>query len=260
MKPILPASLTFALATSAAAVFAHPATLGGDPKPSAVLPHVADPFDVVRIVGTNLAAVDTVEFTAVVGGFVGVSTRLVAPLSVSDTEVLVEVPLFNQFSPPQATPPGDALGSVRVLAGATASEEVAFGFLEATFGAITTTGQGGSDPVGFEPRSGLDMTPPPGPMATIRPMLSGAPEGDVAVLGIGLPANPPFVPLFGGSLYLDPAVSPIVAVVGLTGEYGVATAALPHPGLLGLTAAFQWFTVDPAGTQVSASDVLLFEL
>lgn len=257
--PALFASVGFGSALVAAVSLAQPATAGG-PDAHVVLPMVADPFDTVRIVGTGLAGVDEVEFTAIVGGFVGVWTMSVAPLSVSDTEVVVVVPHFNSFSPPEATPPGDPIGSVRLIAGGTPSQDVAFGYLEATFGAIQTLGQGGSQPAGFEPRSGLDITPPPGPFAVIRPMVSGAPEGDIAVLGIGLPASPPYIPLFGGSLYLDVVTPPIVAVVGVTGEHGVATAAVPHPGVLGLTAAFQWFTVDPAGAQTSASDVLHFQL
>jgi hypothetical protein len=232
-------------------------------EPQAVLPEVADPGDLVRVVGSNLGGVDQVEFVANVGGFTGQLSVAVSPASVGDTAVSAVVPQIGAFVGPDAVPPSAVQGAVRLKSAGEVVGELPFGFLEATLGEVVTLGQGGSAPAGHAPRSGYRVQlgdPQPGNLS-FTPMLSGAPQGDLSLLAVGLPAAPPFPPFFGGSLYLDPA-GPLVLLAGpLTQTFGVATLILPiPPAAPGLALGLQWFTVDPLSFATSASDLLRAEL
>jgi hypothetical protein len=233
------------------------------PTAKAVLPEVADPGDVIRIVGSDLGGVTQVRFTATVGGFVGVMSVDVTPVSVDPSEVVVAVPTIGAFSPPIAFPPGEVLGSITLLAGAHASGALPFGFLEATSGRWTTIGTGGSEPAGSSPRSGFRAVGggPVGGNPTFTPMVSGAPIGQLAVLGIGFPATPPLVPLFGGTVLLDPLLPILFFASGITGEHGVAELTVPMPAQVpSVLVGFQWVTLDLGGPGVSISDLLRTQL
>lgn len=251
-----------------ARVFAFAPLLGsalGAQSIQSIVPEVADPGDTIRILGADLASVDSVRFTALVGGFVGSWTINVPPGSASANELRVEVPLFNNFTPPDAVPPGQLVGSVRVASGAQLSNTLPFGYLESTFGAVSTQGTGGSAPAGFSARIGFALPGglPQAGNAGFTARVDALPPTGIVRLGIGVPASAPFTPLFGGELRLDPALpffivppSPSVPPFG-----GSAAAALPVPAsAAGITVALQWVSLDPQSGQAAISDALIAKL
>jgi len=232
---------------------------------SAVVPEVADPGDSIRILGTDLANVDTVRFNALVGGFVGSWTIDVAPGSASANEVRVAVPLFNNFTPPDAVPPGQLVGSLRVGESGQLSNSLPFGYLESTFGAVSTQGSGGSAPAGFSPRIGFALPGglPQAGNANFTARVDGLPPGGLVRLGIGVPDSAPFLPLFGGELRLDAAkpffIVPAAPSVPPFGGSASAPLAVPASAT-GITVALQWVSIDPVTGQAAISDALIAKL
>ena len=82
---------------------------------SRITPEAASPGDLVILTGMNLQNVTMVRFFASVGGFVGVWTVNVVPLSTSPTRVAAIVPAMAAFAPPNATPPGSPVGTVSAI-------------------------------------------------------------------------------------------------------------------------------------------------
>jgi hypothetical protein len=228
-----------------------------------VTPVVADPGDTVVLTGTNLAGVDDVAFVATVGGFVGVWTVHVAPTSTSATEVVVVVPQINAFTPPQATPPGQLVGTIVASAGGVSSPPVDFGFLESTFNEVRTLGVTGSDPVGFTPQiaftlaGGVPKSPNPNFVATV----TGQPPASLTYCVVGAVAQAPYLPLFGGELRIDPVWYQLLPGTPSLSLPGAASRALPiPPGLDGVRIALQWLSLDPLTLQTSLSDALIVRL
>jgi|GEM_PF-4419542 len=230
-----------------------------------VAPAVADPGDTVRLEGTNLGSVNRVRFTAVVGGFVGQWTIEVLPTSVTANEVVVLVPTFNSFTPPGATPPGQLVGTVEVVAGGQTSNAVDLGYLESTFGDVRTLGVPGSDPLGVAPRIefGLAGGAPVAGNATFRPRLVDSLAGAVSVLAVGAPLAPPFPQLGNAEVVVNFAL-PLFYFFGVTPlppAHHDASVALPlSPSLAGVSLAMQWVTIDPATFASAISDALVATL
>lgn len=229
------------------------------------VPRVADPGDTIRLEGTNLGAVTRVRFTAVVGGFVGQWTKEVAPNSVAADEVVVEVPFFNSFTPPDATPPGQLVGSVRVLAGAQISNAVDLGYLESTFGAVTTLGDPGSDPVGLAPRIEFDLFGgvPVAGNGAFQPRVVDTLTGALSFLVVGLPLQPPYPQIANADVIVNP-VGPLFffnGVAPLPPGDDRASLSLPlDPSLAGATLAMQWITLDATSFAAAVSDALVATL
>jgi hypothetical protein len=229
-----------------------------------VTPVVADPGDTIVLTGTNLAGVDDVAFVASVGGFVGIWTVHVAPTSTSATEVVVVVPQINAFTPPQATPPGQLVGTIVASAGASSSAPVDFGFLESTFNEVRTLGVTGSDPIGFTPQiaftlaGGIPKSPNPSFVATV----TGQPSASFTYLVVGPVAPAPYLPLFGGELRIDPLVwYQLLPGTPSPSTPGAASRALSiPPGFDGVRVAMQWLSLDPLTLQSSLSDALIVRL
>jgi hypothetical protein len=232
----------------------------------AVIPEIGQPGDVIRIAGSGLGGIDAVAFTATVGGFVGTWTLQVNPISTSPGQVVVEVPQFGNFAPPNAIPPGDALGTLRLVDGGAFSNPRPFGYLEATDGDVRTIGQGGSVP------------PPPTPLQSPRisfDLQGGIPEwgnpdfvldlwqappASVAFAAIGTPGTLPFPQVFGGDVVLslfDP-IALLTAPAPTAPPYGTTSLKLPikpQPSIsaAGVKVALQWATVQLVTVQPAVS-------
>jgi len=229
-----------------------------------VTPVVADPGDTVVLTGTNLAGVDDVAFVATVGGFVGIWTVHVAPISTSATEVVVVVPKINAFSPANATPPGQLVGTIVASAGPASSAPVDFGYLESTFSDVRTLGVTGSDPLGFTPQiafalaGDIPMSPNPNFVATV----TGQPPASLTYFVVGTVAQAPYLPLFGGELRIDPLLwYQLHPGTPSPNTPGAASRTLPiPPGFDGVRVAMQWLSLDPLTLQASLSDALIVRL
>jgi hypothetical protein len=222
-----------------------------------IVPEVFAPGDVVTLHGQGLAALTEVDFTAIVGGFVG-SLTIVQPIAVAtDTEVLVVAPLFNAFVPPFAG--SSPFGFV----GGTLFPSLPAFYTEGTFGQLTTAGKGSPTPgaafaklvVSFELASGA---PVPG-NADFTLKLESSPPGAAAFVAAGMPDATPR-PFAGGVLAVD-----LLAPFLLIGPFpvnakGDAEALLPIPATVGATVALQWFTRDPATNALLISNALIAEL
>ena len=240
-----------------------------------VIPEVADPGDVIRIVGTDLGGIDSVAFTATVGGFVGTWTLNVNPTATAPEQVIVEVPEFGNFAPPNAIPPGDFLGTLRVVDAGQPSNPRPFGYLEATDGRVQTVGQGGSVPPPtlpiLSPRISFDLQGgiPEWGNQDFALDLWQAPPASLAICAIGTPGSPPFPQVFGGDVVLDIG-KPILLLVApsLTGPpYGMTSLKLPikpQPDIsvVGAKVGVQWATIQAltAFPDVSISNGLFIVL
>lgn len=234
------------------------ATLADVPRAQSItklIPEAAAPGDVLILEGANLGAAVSVEFVATVGGFTGVLTRGATPSSVSPTRVVVQVPRINAFTPPNAVPPGDPLGSVRILdSNGRMSNTVTFYFMEATFGAITTLGTGTTQPGGLgKPAVGFTLAggPPVLGNATFTPALGNALPGSLGLFVLGVPATPPFPMIGDGTIVLDTS-RPFGTLVLPVSAQGEAQVTLPIPSTpFGATFLIQWAALAPSGIFLS---------
>ena len=232
-----------------------------------LVPPVAEPGDVIAFEGAGLSATTGVDFLAIVGGFIGSTHIVVAPLSVSDTRVEVKVPFFGHFLPPPPLADGDPLGNVGLLdAGFNlVGAQQPLWYLEITFGAVQTVGQGspqlapdvGEIVVGFDQAGGA----PAAGNAAFELELHNAAPGAAAFVLAGRPDLPPHPLINGGQLVVD-----LTAPFVLLGPYaadaqGVAQAPLPVPAAAsGLTAALQWAFKHPQDNTLRLSNALQAEL
>lgn len=254
LHPILAATAALLLAP-----FASAQTL------DRVAPQVADPGDTIRLEGTNLGSVNRVRFTAVVGGFVGQWTIDVPPQSVTANAIVVQVPVFNSFTPPGATPPGELVGSVTVVSGGQPANLLDLAYLESTFGAVSTQGAPGSDPLGLAPRIEFDLFggAPVAGNATFRPRLVDTLTSAVSVLVVGAPltasfpqiANADVVVNFVLPLYYFPGFTPLPPA-----NHDAAVNLPLSPSLAGTSLAMQWVSLDPLTFASAISDALVVTL
>ncbi len=232
-----------------------------------VVPAVADPGDTIAIYGTDLDQVAAVTFNATVnGGLNGHWFMNVAPLNQSAHELRVKVPQVHVFAGPGAPfGPGQLAGTVVVGLGTHPDQFGHFGWLESTFGAVSTQGSGESAPAGYAPRIGFALFsgPPKAGNANFKARVDGLPLTGVVRLGVGVPASAPYLPLHGGELRIDPAlpffvVPPEPSALPFSGS---ASAALPVPAsAAGIVVALQWFSLDPLSGQAAISDALVATL
>ena len=236
------------------------ALLGAAPTAAAqqTNPNIGEPGDVVAIEGTGLAGTTQVDFLAIVGGFVGFLHAVVPPVSVSDTRVEVIVPAFGSFLPPPPLADGDPIGLVQLLdgQGQVIGTGVTIWYLEITFGAVTTIGQGSSLPDGRELVLGFDHAggaPAAGNSAFELEMTDGAP-GTPTFIFAGVPAASPFPMVNGGAIVIDFARPHLILGPFATALDGTAQASLPVPAAVsGLTIALQWAFRHPANGAVLVS-------
>lgn len=214
-----------------------------------VLPEAASPGDRIVIAGSNLGGVTQVRFTAVVGGFVGITNVDVAPLAVSATEVTVVVPLVNSFTPPQATPPGDPLGTVRArTANGTLSATLPFWYMEATFGQIRSAGAPTTQSSGRQAATSFVIAqgPPVPGNGAFTLTLDLGPSSFPVLLAVGSEATPPLLPVGDGLVAIDTGL-PFAILQGLATD-GSGRSLLPVPlpaAPLGVSLVAQWAFIDP---------------
>lgn len=224
-------------------------------------PNLGEPGDVVAIEGSGLAGTTQVDFLAIVGGFVGFLHAVVPPLSVSDTRVEVAVPVFGSFLPPPPAGDGDPIGLVQLLDGhgQPIGTGVTIWYLEITFGAVTTIGQGSTQPDGHECVLGFDHAggaPAPG-NAAFELELTDGPPGAPAFVFAGVPAMPPFPMLNGGAIVIDFSRPHVILGPYVIAADGMAQAPLPVPAAVtGVTIALQWAYRHPANGAVLVSRAL----
>ena len=224
-------------------------------------PNIGEPADVIAIEGSGLAGTTQVDFLAIVGGFVGFLHAVVPPLSVSDTRVEVAVPVFGSFLPPPPQADGDPIGLVQLLDshGQPIGTGVTIWYLEITFGAVTTIGQGSTQPDGHEFVLGFDQAggaPAPG-NAAFELELTDGPPGAPAFVFAGVPAMPPFPMVNGGAVVIDFTRPHLILGPYVIAGDGTAQAKLPVPAAVtGVTIALQWAYRHPANGAVLVSRTL----
>ncbi len=222
-----------------------------------ITPNTGSPTDFVYLEGTGLFGATAVEFTAEVGGTVGVTTVSQAPLfALSSTKVIAYLPLMPDFAAPDAAAPGNPLGSARVVTPAGPSNSLPYYFMQGTF--LQT-------PTGYEPRQtgtlaigtslsfhnerpvvSFDITvgPPTAGQRFVMELENGPPFGS-AVLLIGFPMSLPYFPIEDGWLVIDLALPVIVATGFTTDFHGDAQLPLRLPaGYFGAELAHQWVILD----------------
>lgn len=226
-------------------------------------PEVADPGDVVAVLGTGLQGATHVRFGAIVGGFVGFMSIQVPVASVTPTRVEAQVPQFGSFLPPPPLADGDPIGIVELLdaAGQPIGQPLAIWYLEITWGDVTTQGKGSAlpqgvgklvisfVPAGNQPVAGND---------DLQLLLENAPPGALAFLVAGLPDMPPYVQVGTGLVVVDFA-KPWLAI-GPVPVDPSGTAVLPAPvpaAVDGITVALQWFLQDPGGGPLLVSNAFV---
>jgi hypothetical protein len=251
--------LVVALATTSGALCAQV------PVINTVGPEAAMPGDQIVITGTGLSQVTHVRFRAVVGGFVGVTFRLVVPTSVSNTQVIANVPLINSFTPPFATPAGAPLGSLEVRdAGGTLSNTVDFSYMEATFGQTITAGAGTTTSAGLRAATGYTALggPPVAGNLNFVLTLDNATPTSPAILAVGAPGVPPYLAVGNGSVIID-IFQPytILSTPFVTDANGRATFFVPLPTpTSGLIFAVQWAFVDAGTLSAAVANGMVFQL
>lgn len=227
--------------------------LAQNPVVTRTIPEVASVGDLVIIEGTNLAGVTEARFTADQGGFTGPFTLPSPVVVLSSTRITTTVPSFG-FAPPNATPPGNPLGSVGVRQGSTDSNTVPFVYLQATLQSpgmeIETIGQGTTQSSGLG-RAVVSFDIPGGPPLPGNPnftiKLGNATPffGAHLLVGLAEPAVP--FPVGDGFIVVELFNPPVFVtdqlVVDANGEI-LFPAPLPAGGPFGLTIVLQWAVRD----------------
>lgn len=238
---------SFRIGSLAAALLVLATVNAGAQTITRVSPEAAAIGDTVTLTGSNLAGTTAVRFFASVGGFVGVWTVNVVPTSVSATAVTAVVPEMAAFAPPGASPPGDPVGTVRVV-GPALSNTLPFFYIQAT-PEIDTPGNGSPQPGGIgAPAIAFTIAggAPASPNPTFVLTLEHAVPNSSAILAIGLPGTPPFPLINGGTFTINP-LGPIVLVpalpVNAAGDI-LVPAGIPA-GLAGISLTLQWIVMAP---------------
>ena len=229
---------------------------------SQLAPSVGVPGDTIVVHGSNFETVTSVRFNAIVGGFVGQWT-IEAPATVVDpSTLLVDVPLFGNFAPTTAIPPGSVDGFLQLVTPAGVSPSlISFTFLEATAGQIVTYGQGGSEAGGFDPRIGfrLQFGLPVAGNPSFDARGYDLPPGSAPFLFVGLPGTSPYPPFAGGELLLDPA-GPVIVFPGTipaTQTIGETFVQFPiPPSAAGATVGMQWIAIDGSNFTLAITNAL----
>ena len=221
-----------------------------------VTPEAAAPGDLVIISGNFLSGA-TVNFTAFVGGFVGVDIRPAVIVSSTTTRIEAIVPQMAGFIPPGTFQSGNPLGSIQAVSlfSPVAPNSLPFYYMQA-IATVTTVGTGttqapglGKPVIAFTAAGGA---PEVGNATHVLTLENGLP-GINAFLFIGFQATPPFIAVGDGTVVIDIA-QPflILPPVGsfTTDAQGDVQVPLPLPGTpLNSTLTLQWLeTTGSPGT------------
>lgn len=239
------------------------------------VPAAGGPGDLIILRGTGLASIAEVSFTANTGGFAGFFTRKVTPLSVTDTEIRVEVPLFNGFVGPLAIPPSGPFGNVNVVVapGELTPPPLEFFFFEEPTAELEAVGQGGALSHGqgasvtsFALKEGPPKVPDfllPPPYTTdvlivnsnFTLQLENAMPGAPAVVLFGAPAAEPYVPIGTGDLVVDLAAF-VGFFAGITDTEGDLAYPVPLPATISGTLMMQFVSFDGISGQLETASGL----
>ncbi|MAG56043.1 MAG: hypothetical protein CMJ83_07115 [Planctomycetes bacterium] len=133
--------------TTLAGLLSISTVLIAQPVITDVAPRAAAAGEKIVVRGKFPSGVTHIQFTAHVGGFLGVDIKNVAVTSATPTMVKVTVPTMAAFVPPNAVPPGNPVGSVRARdASGTFSAKQEFVFRQCRhgpfegFGAVRVSG------------------------------------------------------------------------------------------------------------------------
>lgn len=249
------------LAVLVAAATAQPTITG-------VSPATASPGDVIYITGSFPVGVTHIQFTATVGGFAGVNNQNIVPISVTPTLVVVAVPTMAGFAPPNASPPGDPMGSLRARdAGGLFSATQPFYFHQGSFAnpngtipLLQTVGLGTTNSIGRRAATSFDINAGPPNLPSGNPSftltLENATPVSSVTLVLGQADATPTLMIGDGLVGIDlsgPYVfwpsPPAPMTTDLSGEATI-TFAIP-PGPLGVSMAAGWGYIDGVTLRVS---------
>lgn len=227
-----------------------------------LVPAAAAPGDLVIVEGSGLGGVTQLDFTAIVGGFVGVWTVSAPVIVISPTELRVQVPLFNNFIPPT---PGGSEGTPEGWVALPGGPLVDFFYMEGTNGQFTTLGNGTTQtnglgkPVvsmavagGWSPPCCAQNPPQPG--FVLR--LENATPGASAMFVAGLPESLPYPMVGDGTLVVDLALPFVILGTFPVDANGDVALPLPLPGGVGITVAIQWAFKQPGTNKLILSNGL----
>jgi len=219
----------------------------------------AGPGTVITLRGTGLAATTDVEFSAVVGGFVGVWSQNEPVISASATEVTVMVPDIVAGFVYVGPSVGGPNGYLRAITPSGASETAKFYFFEGTDGFLQSAGLGTTQSTGersilsFELGGGEPTAGNP----TFTPTLHNAVPGAQPFLAAGPFGSTPFG---DGILAINPASIFLTIPGTLVGPDGNALVGpLPMPPTIpaGLSLSMQWGYLDPVTLAFELSQGML---
>jgi len=232
-----------------------------------ITPEVAAPGDIVIVSGSFLGGA-SLEFQAIVGGFVGVWTAVVTPLSSSANQLVAVVPQMAGFAPPNATPPGNPVGTVKALSPAapTGPNTLPFFFLQALPG-VTTVGTGTTQSAGIgKPVIAFTISggpPVPGNASFVLTLENALPFSS-AWLVLGFPDAPPHIGVGDGVVMVDVlqpfVVFPSIGAPPLAADMdGDLLLPLPVPAAPppGSSFVLQWLLSSNPGHQLAVSNGLL---
>lgn len=259
------------------ALFVLAACVSAQPVISSVSPGSASPGDEIVVRGTFPVGVTHIQFVATVGGFVGVSTVNMAVTSSSATVVRVTVPTMSGFAPPNATPPGSPVGTLRARdAGGLFSSNQMFYFHQGSSAdpngltpALETVGLGTTNSLGFRAATSFNIINGapnlPGGNPSFELTLENATPTSTVTLVTGQAAATPSVMIGDGLVGIDLSVPftiwtapPAPTVTDLNGK---ATFPIAIPaGPLGVSVTAGWAYVDSATLQLRVSNALTANL
>lgn len=234
-----------------------------------VAPQSASPGDEITVRGTFPIGLTHIQFTANVGGFLGVDVRNVAITGGTATAVKVTVPTMAGFAPPNATPPGAPMGTLRARnAGGQFSQPFTFYYHQGSYldpagqtPLLATIGLGSTNSTGCRAATSFTVAngPPnlPGGNPNFEVTLENTPPNSPAFLVIGVPAMSSMLPIGDGFVGIDLS-SPfnILPLNFVTDGSGKAMASLPTPsgplGIPSITAG--WGYTDATTGQLHASN------
>ena len=235
------------------------------------------PGDEIVIHGTFPQTLTHARFVATTGGFVGIQTMIMPIISSTATQAKVLVPSITGFAPPNATPPGNPLGTVDVRdAGGQFSATHPFYFYAGSHldpngltKIFTSHGLGSTNSLGCRAAASFSMAggPPnlPGGNPNFALTLENATPSSPLLLAIGVADPSPSVAIGDGLIGIDITQPYLVLappqIPAFTDLSGTANFALPLPaGPLGVSGTIQWAYVDSGSGQLVISTGLILNI